>query len=99
VWVWLCGGVCGRHVTSRDLTGHASTDIYVETNDECKRLSVWCVSLMATIARLAREAEMDADMQALLRAAVPPLLDLQKVCECGCVGVRIGVVWCECVRA
>ena len=52
-------------------------DLYAESSEECRRLSVWCVSLIATIGHLANEAVIDADTDRLLRAAVPPLLALK----------------------
>ena len=55
------------------------TDLYVESSEECKRLSVWCVSQIGTIGHLAQEAVIDAETESLLIAAVPPLLDLKKM--------------------
>jgi hypothetical protein len=54
-------------------------DLYVASSEECKRLSVWCVSMVGTIGHLAAEAKMDSQMLGLLRATVHPLLDLQKL--------------------
>ena len=52
-------------------------DLYVASSKECQRLSVWCVSQIGTIGRLAKEAAIDPETEKLLRAAVPPLLSLQ----------------------
>ena len=52
-------------------------DLYVASSKECQRLSVWCVSQIGTIGRLAKEAAIDPETEQLLRDAVPPLLSLQ----------------------
>ena len=54
---------------------HAETDVdacradlYAESSEECKRLSVWCVSQIGTIGHLAQEAAIDAETENLLIA-------------------------------
>ena len=52
---------------------------HIEAEEECRRLSVWCTGMIATIGHLGREATIDKATNDLLRAAIPPLLDLKKL--------------------
>ena len=52
-------------------------DRFVEFEEECKRLSIWCVSQIGTLGHLSRGANIDKSTARLLRAAIPPLLDLK----------------------
>jgi len=54
---------------------------YVKSSQECKRLSVWCVSLIGTIGRLAVNVTIDAETARLLNAAVPALLAMQELVD------------------
>ena len=51
----------------------------MESEQECKRLSIWCVSQIGTLGHLGKEATIDESTAKLLRAAIPPLLDLKKL--------------------
>jgi len=56
-------------------------DIWVETEEESKRMSVWCVSLMAVLGRLSQETQGDPTTEGLLDKAAGDLrnvLDLIK---------------------
>ena len=61
----------------KDMKGHF--DRFNESSEECRRLSVWCVSQMGTLGYLAKEATIDSNTDGLLRAAIPPLLELKKL--------------------
>ena len=52
-------------------------DRFVKFEDECKRLSIWCVSQIGTLGHLGRGSIIDVGTAKLLRAAIPPLLDLK----------------------
>lgn len=53
-------------------------DIWVETEEESKRMSVWCVSLMAVLGRLSQETPGDPTTEVLLNKAAG---DLRKVLD------------------
>ena len=53
-------------------------DIWVETEEESKRMSVWCVSLMAVLGRLSQETQGDPTTESLLYKAAG---DLRKVLD------------------
>ena len=53
-------------------------DIWVETEEESKRMSVWCVSLMAVLGRLSQETPGDPTTEDLLNKAAG---DLRKVLD------------------
>ena len=59
----------------KDMKHHL--DGFVESEQECKRLSIWCVSQIGTLGHLGKEATIDHSTVKLLRAAIPPLLDLK----------------------
>ena len=61
----------------KDMKHHL--DGFVESEQECKRLSIWCVSQIGTLGHLGKEATIDQSTVKLLRAAIPPLLDLKKL--------------------
>jgi len=53
---------------------------YIESNHECQRLSVWCVSQIGTLGHLAKNAsQVDEQTLHLIQSAIPPLLDLKKL--------------------
>jgi len=54
---------------------------YVESSQECKRLSVWCVGLIGTIGCLAENMTIVAETAGLLNAAVPALLAMQELVD------------------
>ena len=56
-----------------------SVQTHAEAEEECGRLSTWCVSMIASIGYLGREAAIDAETNDLIRTAIPPLMDLKKL--------------------
>jgi len=74
----------------KDLKNECSK--YVESSQECKRLSVWCVGLIGTIGRLAENVTIDTETAGLLNAAVPALLAMQELVDKRLKNMRSGLV-------
>ena len=58
-------------------------EVFVETEEESKRMSVWCVSLMAVLGRLAQETQGDRDSEQMLKNAAGALRSV-KVFDTSC---------------
>ena len=52
------------------------TDEYHDAEEECRRLSVWCVAMMGAFSRLAREAKPDSAATDLLKEAAAAIKGL-----------------------
>ncbi len=50
-----------------------NVDLYIQTNEECSRLSVWCQAIIACLGKLASECKVDALTSELLTAVHSPI--------------------------
>ena len=67
-------------------------EVFVETEEESKRMSVWCVSLMAVLGRLAQETQGDRDSEQMLKNAAVALRSVKVLVERRAKSMSSGVL-------
>ena len=67
-------------------------EVFVETEEESKRMSVWCVSLMAVLGRLAQETQGDRDSEQMLKNAAGALRSVKVLVEGRAKSMSSGVL-------
>ena len=67
-------------------------EVFVETEEESKRMSVWCVSLMAVLGRLAQETQGDRDSEKMLKNAAGALRSVKVLVERRAKSMSSGVL-------
>jgi len=60
-----------------DLKRHL--DKYVEAEEECRRMSVWCMSMMAVLGKLAKDTTVDHTSRQLLESAAQAIIKMRKL--------------------
>jgi len=58
-----------------DLKKHL--DKHIEAEEECRRMSVWCVSMMAVLGKLAKETTVDPTSKELLQSAAQSIIKMR----------------------